>query len=111
MSILAFQNPSFEKQINASNKGNELSRLISAAVVNKRFCQLLLSDPSEALATGFNGELFHLAREEQDLILSIRAVSLADFAMQLVTHQNRNTINGNGNGSGIWGMQRVHQKV
>lgn len=73
--------------------GKELSRLITAAVVNQGFCNLLLANPAIALAAGYNGEPFHLATEEQELILSIRATTLADFATQL-------TQNGNGNGNG-----------
>jgi hypothetical protein len=70
---------------NIAPNGKELSRLISAAVVNREFCNLLLADPAVALATGYNGEAFHLATEEQELITSIRATSLADFAKQLTT--------------------------
>lgn len=76
---------------NTSANGKEMSRLITAAVVNQEFCNLLLTDPAMAVATGYNGESFHLATEEQELVLSIRATSLADFAKQL-------TKNGNGNG-------------
>jgi hypothetical protein len=71
----------------------ELSRLLTAAVVNREFCNLLLANPTIAVETGYNGEPFDLAAEEQELILSIRATSLADFAEQL-------TKNGNGNGHG-----------
>jgi hypothetical protein len=62
---------------------NELSRLLTAAVVNRGFCKLLLTNPASALERGYNGESFRLGREERDLILSIRAKSLAEFAMQL----------------------------
>ncbi len=80
-------------------KIKELSRLISAAVVNQRFCSLLLADPALALATGYGGEAFRLASEEQELILSIRATSLADFALQLAKDGNgHGRSNGNGNG-------------
>lgn len=72
-----------------------LSRLISAAVVNREFCSLLLADPAGALTTGYNGESFQLPMEEQELVRSIHATSLADFAQQL--SQNGN---GNGNGNG-----------
>jgi hypothetical protein len=68
---------------NHSSHGQELSRLLTAAVVNQRFRQLLLTNPETALASGYNGESFSLANEEKDLILSIRAKSLADFAAQL----------------------------
>jgi dihydrodipicolinate synthase/N-acetylneuraminate lyase len=61
----------------------ELSRLVTAAVVNQRFCNLLLSSPMVALAAGYNGESFHLTLEERELVVSIRASSLTDFATQL----------------------------
>jgi hypothetical protein len=63
--------------------GGELSRLLTAAVVNRGFCNLLLTNPATALARGYNGESFRLASEEQDLVLSIQAQSLAEFARQL----------------------------
>ena len=63
--------------------GGELSRLLTAAVVNHRFCSLLLTCPERALASGYNGEPFRLAAEDKNLILSIQAKSLADFARQL----------------------------
>ncbi len=84
----------------ANDKG--LSRLISAAVVNREFCSLLLADPAGALTTGYNGEPFQLPMEEQELVRSIRATSLADFAQQLSQNGNGNghshNYNGNGNG-------------
>ncbi len=73
--------------------GKGLSRLLTAAVVNREFCSLLLANPAMAVATGYNGEPFDLAAEEQELIVSINATSLADFAKQL-------TKNGNSNGNG-----------
>ena len=76
--------------------GRELSRLITAAVVNRGFCNLLLANPAMALATGYNGELFHLETEEQEFVLSIRATSLADFAEQLTRNGNGHRHNGHG---------------
>jgi hypothetical protein len=61
----------------------EISRLLAAAVINPRFCNLLLDDPELALKNGFQGEDFLFTEEERDLIVSIRAVSLADLAGQL----------------------------
>jgi hypothetical protein len=75
----------------------EISRLITAAVVNRGFCQMLLDNPKRALASGYKGETFTLETEEQDLIFSIQAVSLADFAAQLVNHK-RGSTKRNGNG-------------
>jgi hypothetical protein len=60
-----------------------ISRLITAAVVNQGFRKLLLSNPEKAIATGYNGETFRLDRQEKELILSIQATSLADFAVKL----------------------------
>jgi hypothetical protein len=61
----------------------EISRLLAAAVINPGFCRLLLDDPELALKSGFQGEDFLLTEEECNLILSIRADSLADLANQL----------------------------
>jgi hypothetical protein len=70
--------------------GSEVSRLLTAAVVNTRFCKLLLSDPSKALAVGFNGETFRFAKEDRERIQSIKAQSLADFANQLIEKRSSN---------------------
>jgi hypothetical protein len=61
----------------------ELSRLLTAAVVNQEFCKLLLTNPATALKTGYNDESFRLAAEEESIVLSIRAASLTEFALQL----------------------------
>ena len=61
----------------------ELSHLLAAAVINPEFCHLLLDNPELALESGFQGEGFLFTEEERDLILSIRAASLADLANQL----------------------------
>jgi hypothetical protein len=54
-----------------------------AAVVDQEFRDLLLTDPARALAAGYKDEVFNLSPEEEALVLSIQATSLADFAMQL----------------------------
>jgi hypothetical protein len=71
--------------------GREISRLLTAAVVNRRFCQMLLANPANALAHGYNGEAFLLESEARDRVLSIRAKNLADFAAQLM---NKRSIRG-----------------
>ncbi len=68
-------------------RDRELSRLLAAAVINQRFCHLLLTYPAKALATGFNGESFLLPREVRKHVLSIRAKNITDFARQLVDIQ------------------------
>lgn len=62
-----------------------LSRLFEAAVVNRQFCQLLLSQPETALRQGYLGNKFDLTLEEQTLIISIQANSLPDLARQVTT--------------------------
>jgi hypothetical protein len=44
---------------------------------------MLLQDPNTALRNGYLGETFSLSKEEQDLIVSIRANSLSDLAKQV----------------------------
>lgn len=60
-----------------------LSKLFEAAVVNRQFCQLLLSQPEAALQQGYLGNSFDLTLEEQTLIISIRANSLPELAQQV----------------------------
>jgi hypothetical protein len=82
-----------------SSNGAELSRLINAAVVSQDFCNLLLADPALAVAEGYKGESFHLGAEDQELILSIRATSLSDFALQMTQSRNGNGYKRNGSKS------------
>ena len=62
---------------------SEVSRIISAAVINKRFCNTLLSNPSAAISQGYCGEPFCLSTEQQDQISMIKEHSLEGFAAQL----------------------------
>ena len=80
----------YQAKIHKNTNGRDLSRLLTAAVVNKNFRTKLLADPRGALLAGYNGEPFSLKTEDQDLILSIRATSLPEFATQLSNHQYRN---------------------
>ncbi len=66
-----------------SMKTNELSRILSAAVVSSQFRSRLLADPAAAVAGGYSGESFSLAAKEQKKLGAIHAGSLADFAAQL----------------------------
>jgi hypothetical protein len=76
--------------------GREISRLLTAAIVNQSFCHLLLTNPASALAKGYNGEAFRLEREERDRVLSIQARSLADFALQLTSSPNSKPVKAGG---------------
>ncbi len=73
----------------------EISRILTAAVINAHFRQMLLSNPAGAIASGYGGEAFHLDKEEKNCLASIQANSLADFASQLANvhiGQNRPVI-------------------
>jgi len=65
----------------------EINRMLSAAVINKRFEKLLLTNPGLAIANGYAGETFTFNEKAQMRISSIRAESLQDFARQLIQVQ------------------------
>ncbi len=75
-----------------------ISRLLAAAVINREFRDLLLSDPERALAQGYQGETFDLDYYERSKVLSVRASSLTDFALQLLSSQQE----ADHRGSGDW---------
>ena len=75
------------KHLNHASPPSEgsLSRLLAAAVINKKFRNLLLTHPEEALQRGFQGEKFQLSGRDRRRVLAIRARDLADFALQLTS--------------------------
>ena len=70
---------SLKRQLTSS----EYSRILSAAVINGHFRQMLLNDPVKAISNGYSGEQFNINSEEKVRLSTIRATSLADFAAQL----------------------------
>ena len=66
----------------------EICRLLTAAVVNTHFRQMLLANPAKAIANGYAGEAFRITTDERKRLSSIRATSLADFASQAVQMQD-----------------------
>ena len=60
-----------------------LNRLMSAALINRCYRELLLSEPAKALAVGFQGEIFQLSQEKQNLILAHQAQTLPELAILL----------------------------
>lgn len=85
----------YQASINETEKARshaEFSRLLTAAVVNKQFCKLLLTNPSIALAKGYCGENFNFTKEEKQRVLSITASSIEDFAQQLIQEPTRAAI-------------------
>jgi hypothetical protein len=76
------QFPSTKQSPNKSTS-SEYSRILSAAVINTKFREMLLSDPVKAISNGYSGEQFDLDREDQNRLATIHATSLAEFAAQL----------------------------
>lgn len=76
-------NKSIKADLVSTKMHQEYSRILTAAVINLQFRQLLLSNPAKAIENGYGGETFYLAREEKKRVAAIRATSLADFATQL----------------------------
>ena len=70
---------------NQNSHNQEYSRLLSAAVINHNFCNMLLSDPSKAINNGYSGEKFNLSKDAQEKITTIHASSLQEFAAKLAT--------------------------
>lgn len=75
-------------------KHKGLNQLLCAAVVNDRFCETLLRNPAQALASGYYDHTFSLTTEERDMVIDIRAQKLEDFAAQVYRW-----ISGSGNGN------------
>ena len=70
-------------QAHAKTTSTEYSRILSAAVINSKFREMLLNDPIKAVTCGYSGEKFELDREDKNRLATIRATSLAEFAAQL----------------------------
>lgn len=66
------------------NREQEISRLLSAALVNQRFAALLLDHPGRALAEGYQGSRFGFSAADSQAIALIRAASIQEFAIELV---------------------------
>lgn len=73
-----------------STNPKAISRLISAAIVDRSFQKVLLTKPAEAMASGYNGETFDLTDDDRAMIMTIQATSLNDFAAQLVRLRENN---------------------
>lgn len=66
------------------NCSDDLNRLLSAAVVNRRFRRKLLRSPRRAVAEGYDGYVFDLPQWELEALCNTQAISLSDFAQQLI---------------------------
>ena len=72
-----------------------LNQLLCAATVNRRFRETLLRNPAQAIAAGYFNHTFALTPEERELVVSIQAQRLEDFAAQVY-----HWISADGNGNG-----------
>jgi hypothetical protein len=76
--------PGFSIAISQKYSRNlELSRILTAAIINDHFRSLLLNDPLSAVEKGYSDESFSLEPEEKKKIGNIHSSSLSDFAGQL----------------------------
>jgi hypothetical protein len=84
--------PTFKpkKDANAAHRDSHpgLSAVFAAAVVNKKFRELLLNDPEKALKQGYLGKSFALNQEDSNLIISLDARSLVHIAKLVVGIRN-----------------------
>ncbi len=74
-------------QLDYPQPDDELNRLLCAAVVSKRFRNVLISNPEIAVSSGYQGESFNLSEEDRHWLFSLRPANLIDLAANVVTHQ------------------------
>jgi len=69
--------------VRQSPKTPEISRLLSAAVINRQFRSMLLRNPASAAESGYKGESFCFDHKEKEKLSAIHASSLREFATLL----------------------------
>jgi hypothetical protein len=74
-SPLGFRKPSVTR--------TALHQLFAAAIVSDQFRTTLLREPEEALAKGYLGQTFPLSDQERQIIETVHAENLADFAQKV----------------------------
>jgi hypothetical protein len=62
----------------------EFGRLIHAAIINKNFRQLLLTNPVNTIDRGYFGESFHFPGEVKEKMRHIRAENLEEFSSRIL---------------------------
>jgi len=70
--------------VNIIYPSHEISRIMTAAVVNSRFRQALLANPLLAIKNGYGDEQFELEDEQIKRLANIQAISLEDFATKVI---------------------------
>ncbi len=79
-------------QLDYPQSDDELNRLLCAAVVSKRFRNVLISNPEIAVSSGYQGESFNLSEEDRSWLYSMRPANLVDLAANIVTHQQESRV-------------------
>ena len=69
--------------VTTSQDTDSITRLLVAAAINPRFCAVLLADPQYAVQRGFGGEGFPLSQPTLQMLGSVRAATLPEFAYKL----------------------------
>jgi len=72
------------KQYIPKKGGQEISRILSAAVINHDFQHTLLNDPIAAISKGFQGECFAFSPKQKASLANIQAADLAGFASRIL---------------------------
>lgn len=67
---------------------HEISRIMTAAVVNLNFRQNLLTNPLHAIENGFGDETFALEEDQEEQLANIHATSLEEFASKVIFSYN-----------------------
>ncbi len=70
--------------INTIYPHQEISRIMTAAVVNTRFRDDLLANPRSAIESGYGDEVFLLDPDQSEQLASIHATSIEEFATMIV---------------------------
>jgi hypothetical protein len=74
----------FEMMVNVIYPHQEISRIMTAAVVSLKFRKDLLQNPMNAISQGFGDETFILERDQAEQISKIHATTLEEFATKIV---------------------------
>lgn len=70
--------------VNVMYPHQEISRIMTAAVVSLTFRKDLLQNPMSAITRGFGDETFLLEQDQAEQISKIHATTLEEFATKIV---------------------------
>mgnify|MGYP000847476987 CR=1 FL=1 len=70
--------------VNVIYPHEEISRIMTAAVVSLKFRKDLLQNPMNAIAQGYGDETFMLAQDQAEQLSKIHAKTLEEFATKII---------------------------